>query len=314
MIFYYRGVIWFTLSLLISSTNDVFAKYLSLHLPVLQLLFLRFFLGTLSLVPFVCYYGIQSIKSYSPVMHIIRGIILTIAMFLWIKGLEISQIIIGTVISFTIPIITMILAVIYLKENLSKQLWIASIISLGGIILTLNPLNIIFNTQSFAFIFAAILFAVLDIINKKYIIRETMISMLFYSSFIATLITGMFSSYHFKIPNLYLVTYLFFIGIGNNLILYFLLKSFRAIRIVRVAPLRYLEFFFSLIWDYILFQYLPSANTCVGALIVVICSLYIVTNKVNNNRTNTTFLLSKSSEEKYKTVLFSSPIKFKDRK
>lgn len=47
------GIVWFTLSLFISAANDVLMKYLALNLSSFEVVFLRFFVSTLSLLPFI---------------------------------------------------------------------------------------------------------------------------------------------------------------------------------------------------------------------------------------------------------------------
>jgi S-adenosylmethionine uptake transporter len=54
---YYKGAAWFIISLIISSLNDVVAKYVSFNLPVWETVFFRFFFGTITLVPFILFYG-----------------------------------------------------------------------------------------------------------------------------------------------------------------------------------------------------------------------------------------------------------------
>ena len=101
---YFIGIIWFLLSLIISSFNDIVAKHLSSNISPLEISFYRFLFGTISLIPFIFYNGMISIKTSRPLFHFIRGLFLALAIFLWISGLKSSQVTIATIISFTIPI------------------------------------------------------------------------------------------------------------------------------------------------------------------------------------------------------------------
>ena len=166
---YYKGAAWFIISLIISSLNDVVAKYVSFNLPVWETVFFRFFFGTITLVPFILFYGKESIASSKPLVHLSRGIILTLAIYLWINGLNVTDVAVATIITFTMPIFVLILAATLLKEKVSIKLWVLSIIGLIGVVITLNPKGIEFNINSTYLIFAAGFFASLDIINKKYI-------------------------------------------------------------------------------------------------------------------------------------------------
>lgn len=276
---YFVGIIWFILSLIISSLNDTIARYLSNEINPLETAFFRFFFGALSLLPFIFLKGFKSIKTSKPSIHLIRGIFLSIAIFLWIKGLGSAQVATATIISFTIPIFILIMAPIFLKEQVSIKLWFFTIIGLIGIIVTLNPTHVNFNNDMILLVIAAVLFASLDIINKKYIVKETMLSMLFYSSIVTTIIALTTLLLNFSVwqnPSFRDLIYLLILGIGSNIILFCLLKSFHLIKVSNVAPFRYLELLISISLGYIIFGELPSNHTYVGALIIIPSSLYIV--------------------------------------
>ena len=276
---YFIGISWFILSLFISSMNDIIGKYVSASISPLETAFFRFLFGTLSLVPFILYGGLKSIKTSRPNLHFIRGLFLAIAIFLWIKGLSTSQVTTATIISFTIPIFILILAPIFLGEKVSLKLWVVTIIGLIGIIITLNPSDLNFNMDSLLFVVATVLFASLDIINKKYVIKESMLSMLFYSSLVTTIL-GLFPVVInwrvWQMPKATDLFYLMILGAGSNAILYCLLKAFRLVKASSVAPFRYLELLFSLGLGYIVFNDLPGYTTYIGALLIIPCSLYIV--------------------------------------
>jgi len=269
------GIGWFVLSLLVSSVNDILAKYLSSNLPTLEISFFRFFFGTLSLLPIIGFYGISSIKTRRFSIHFIRGFLLVIAISLWTYGLRYSQVTTATIISFTIPMFILIMAPLFLKEYVSNSLWMATILGMIGILITLNPKDVQFNAMSMMFIIAAMIFASLDIINKKYSIKESLLSMIFYSSLVTSLV-GMIPLYFQWVkPNGPDILCLILLGICSNLILFCLLKSFRLINASRVAPFRYLELIISIILAYLIFGDIPTQNMYLGSALIIPCALYV---------------------------------------
>ncbi|MBY0580645.1 MAG: DMT family transporter [Rickettsiales bacterium] len=281
---YYKGAAWFIISLIISSLNDVVAKYVSFNLPVWETVFFRFFFGTITLVPFILFYGKESIASSKPLVHLSRGIILTLAIYLWINGLNVTDVAVATIITFTMPIFVLILAATLLKEKVSIKLWVLSIIGLIGVVITLNPKGIEFNINSTYLIFAAGFFASLDIINKKYIIKESMLSMLFYSSLVTTIISMIPLIYNWKIPTFEDLFLLLILGSGSNAILFCLLKAYKIITVSSVAPLRYLELIFSIILGNIIFHEIPKNHLLLGAAIIIPSSFYIIRLYQNNDK------------------------------
>ena len=274
---YFIGIIWFLISLAISCINDIIAKYIYINnLSPLEISFYRFFFGTISLVPVIMYYRIKSIKTSHIKLHFLRGLLLSLAIYSWISGLKDSQVAVATTISFTIPIFVLILAPLILKESVPLKLWIVTFISLIGIYITISSSNINFTSSSYLFVIAAILFATLDVINKKYITKETMLCMLFYSSLFTTIILFIPLLKGFKIPTNRDIFYFIILGIGSNFILFCILKAFNAVKASVLAPLRYLELIFSITLGYLIFSDIPNYNMLIGALIIIPTSLYVI--------------------------------------
>ncbi|MDE5059380.1 EamA family transporter, partial [Wolbachia endosymbiont of Drosophila burlai] len=96
---YLLGVIWFILSLLSS-----ISKYLSLHLQSFEVIFFRFLFSTITLVPFMLYYGREAFKTSQISIQITRGVLLFVGITLWTYGLAIFPIVTATIISFSIPL------------------------------------------------------------------------------------------------------------------------------------------------------------------------------------------------------------------
>lgn len=272
---YLIGVAWFIASLMSSTANDVISKYTGANLHPFQVAFFRFFFSALSLVPFIIYYGKDSIKTSRPLVHFFRGFILFFGMTAWTYGLVSAPVTTATVISFSIPLFTLVLAVFFLNENIIWQRWFVTLLGFVGIIITVSPGAQDFNPAVLIFVISAVGFAGLDIINKKFIIKESMISMLFYSASITAALAAVPAFYYWQTPALTDVILLAILGASANLILFFILKAFALIDATAVAPYRYLELFFSTIVAYLVFGELPQENTLYGALVIIPSTLFI---------------------------------------
>lgn len=273
---YFIGVGWFILSLASSTLNDIISKYAGLRLHSFEIAFFRFFFSAITLLPFIWYYGRDTLKTSNPFIHIIRGILLFFGMASWTYGLTIAPITTGTVISFTIPLFTLVLALFFLNENIIWQRWVVNIIGFLGLVVALKPHAVDFNPEVLIFVSAALAFAMLDIINKKFVIKESMISMLFYSALITTILSAPMAAVYWQTPNMLELSLLFILGMSANLILFLLLKAFRLIEATASAPYRYFELIFSAIAAFLIFEEVPEQSTIYGALIILPSTLFIV--------------------------------------
>jgi S-adenosylmethionine uptake transporter len=223
------------------------------------------------------YQGRVSFQTHRSLLHVIRGVLLFVTISLWSHGVKEAPITTATIMSFTVPIFVLLLAPIFLKECVTWPMWMATLVSFGGIILVIQPTQGSFHSASILFVLAAALFGLLDIINKKYVTQEPMLCMLFYATLTATILL-IFPAMRAGtiIPTGHALLWLLALGIGSNLILYFLLKAFTLTSVSSLAPFRYLELLISMGGGYLLFQELPSRNSYLGAAIIVPCTLFIV--------------------------------------
>ncbi|MBS0236513.1 MAG: DMT family transporter [Proteobacteria bacterium] len=271
----YIGILWFLLSLICSNTNDIAAKLLVGALPVWEVAYLRFFFGALSLLPFLLLNGRASFATPRIGIHIIRGSLLFAAITMWTYGVSVAPLISVTTLSFTVPIFTLLLAPIFLKEKVGRALWCATIAGFAGALLVLNPAAFDFNPYSFILLMASFMFASLDVINKKYVLKETMLSMLFYSALVTTILAAPLAATVWVTPDAAQLAVLVLLGIGSNGILYCLLQAFTLMSASSLAPVRYLELLFSALTGYFFFHEIPSWSVYTGGPLIVASTLFI---------------------------------------
>ncbi|WP_253302183.1 DMT family transporter [Wolbachia endosymbiont of Psylliodes chrysocephala] len=273
---YLLGVIWFILSLFSSVANDTISKYLSLHLQSFEVIFFRFLFSTITLVPFMLYYGREAFKTSQISIQITRGVLLFVGITLWTYGLAIFPIVTATIISFSIPLFVILLAIPLLNENIIWQRWSVTVIGFVGIAITTKAYSEDFNPKIFIFIVSTLIFAILDILNKKLAIKESVINMLFYSALTTTIFSTVPLLFYWHLPSLLELVLLLILGINSNLILFFILKAFTLADATALAPYRYIELIISAIVTYVMFNELPDKSALYGILILIPSTLFIV--------------------------------------
>lgn len=281
---YLKAIVWFVLSLVVSCGNDVLVKYIGTHISPWQVAFFRCFFGTLTLLPLMLYHGQGVFKTDRLLMHGVRGGLLFVAIGLWSCGVQTAPITTATIISFTVPIFVLILAPIFLQERVTWLMWLATLIGFVGIVLVLQPDDGVLQASSALLVIAAMLFGMLDIINKKYVAQEPLLCMLFYSTLFATVFLALPALYASGLPMRYEWLWLLVLGIGSNLILYFLLQAFALARATALAPFRYLELLISMGMGYALFQELPNGTSYLGAAMIIPSTLLTVYYQDRNDK------------------------------
>ncbi len=272
---FFVSVAWFILSLVVSVSNDVLSKGLGSTMPAVQVAFFRFLFSTITLLPFMLYYGRSSFATQRPMVHVLRGSLLFFGITLWCYGLTVVPIAAATVINFTIPLFTLFLAALFLKERVGWNRWFATIVGFIGIYIVLSPGSVNFHSWSLMLLISSFMFAALDVINKKFVVKEGMLSMLFYSALITTILGIIPAWYVWQAPTLHDLMLLFALGAGANLILFLLLKAFSLVDASALVPFRYLEFIMSSIAGYLFFAEYPANEILLGAFVIIPASFFV---------------------------------------
>jgi S-adenosylmethionine uptake transporter len=270
-----RGVFWFILSLLVSSAGDVIMKELGVDMHPYQVVFLRFFFASLTLLPWL-YFNKNSFKTKRLPLHFIRGLFLFAGISFWCAGLNVVKISLATTINFTIPIFVAVLAVMFLKERFTLFRFIATVFGFIGVIVSMNVSSVDFNIVSLSLLISSFLFASLDVINKKFVTDETTISMLFYSNIFTSLLSFIPAILVWQPVSIKALLLLLVLGVVANLILYLILKAFELVDASGIAPYRYIELLFSSVFGYLFFKEVPDSNIIYGAVVIIIATLFVL--------------------------------------
>lgn len=135
----YRGISEIILSCFLLSIVVALVRHLNQNFHIFFIVMMRNFFGLIFLLP-------QFIKNRGTIfqtkniyLHVFRGGNGTISMFFWfyaVNSLPLSE---AVSLSFLTPIVTTIASMLFLKEKVSKNIFIASIISFIGVIIILRP-------------------------------------------------------------------------------------------------------------------------------------------------------------------------------
>ena len=159
---------------------DGISKLLANRFPFQEVIMGRFFFASLTMLPLLCIKKFRNdFKTKRLGIHFFRGALFCIALFLWVAGLQTTMIATTTLIGFTNYLFFIVLAYVFLKENVSMRSWVCSIISFLSLLFVVNIKELSWSSGSVILLISAFLFSLSDIINKKYASNETTIAMTF---------------------------------------------------------------------------------------------------------------------------------------
>jgi len=279
---YWVGVFFLLLSMCVSCMNDIICKFMGQRLDSFEIIFFRFFFGFITLLPFVFRDGLSIFKTNQLSINVIRGIFGAFSFFLCTYSVIKLPLVEVTTILWVIPLFQLVLSSIFLSERVFALRWIATLVGFIGLSfvtlynsgssISLNPLYIFP-------VGAALLFATQDIMIKKVVATEGRITMLLYFALIASTVSFVPMCFVWNTPTAHELAMLFLLGIGGNLIQYFIFKAFNATDVSALAPYRYIEFILSACFAFVFFREIPGLNVIIGAAILVPCTLFLAYNE-----------------------------------
>ena len=275
---YLQGVFWITIVALNSNMNDILMRLVGERLPSLEIAFFRFFFAVLTLLPVMLYHGKSAFYTQRLPLHGVRALLLFGAIACWVTGLTMVPLLVVSTLALTTNLFVLPMASVFLAERVGWQRTAATLAGfLGVFVMVYESSNaqgslsslVTLNNGTLFLIAAAMMFALSDIINKRFVGKEGTLPMMFYIALGTTLI-GAIPAYHvWVMPNAREIYLLLCLGAGANLILLFLLKAFKATDVSALSPFRYTELFTAGLFGFLLFGEVPSKWTLLGAAIII---------------------------------------------
>lgn len=214
--------------------------------------------------------------------HLWRGIVGTSAMILGFTSLAYLPLPEATAIGFAAPIITVILAAIFLGEKIRIYRLAAVLTGLVGVIIILLPrlstdtITAIATLGALAALGSAALRATALIFTRKLVVAEHTATIVFYFSAIAAFLGLLTLPFGWTIPPLRETIYLISSGIFGGVAQILLTNSYRYAPAGVIAPFDYTSMILALIVGYALFDEIPTATVLAGAALVMAAGIFII--------------------------------------
>ena len=213
--------------------------YASDSIHPLQIVYARFFFA-LIIVSLIVFFKRPGFKRPNFKLHLARSACGWTGVAILFSGVIFIPASDAVAITFLNPVFAMLLAVFVLKERFKINRWIATFISLLGMLVLLRP-TLDFESNLFAYLClaGAFIMGVEILLIKVLSEREPFLQILLINNFIATLIGIVPMIFFFKIPNLFQLMEL--IAIGGAMVLgqFFFLNAMKGTETTFIAPFFY---------------------------------------------------------------------------
>lgn len=134
-----RGFIWILLSSFAFVSMVLVVRHMSDDYNAGELAFWRALLGLLLLAPVLMRDGPTLYRTRQPGLHLFRNLLHFIGIAGWFFAISRINLSVGMALQFTIPLFTIVLAILFLREKVDPMRWVATAIGFAGVLIILRP-------------------------------------------------------------------------------------------------------------------------------------------------------------------------------
>ena len=272
------GIIFAILAYLSFSILDATQKTLILYHSVFQLLLVKyFFVLFLSLVESKRKNNLNFYKSKKIKLQIFRSLLSVIESGCFVLSFKYLSLADAHSVGSLAPVIVVALSAIFLKEKVSTKTWIAIFVGFVGVLIILRPTSSIFDPKALLPLLAAFVLGLYQVVTKKVSKHDTTETSLFYTSIIGIFVMSLLAS-NFWNP-ISSSSYILFliVGIFFSLGIYLQIIALSMANASIIQPFHYTLIFWAIIFGYIFYNDVPDLFTIVGAVIITLSGIFVLT-------------------------------------
>jgi len=272
------GIALVTLTTLMFASLDTSAKWLVLSLPVLQVVWMRFFSQVLFTVAvFTPTMGWGMFRVANLKLQCLRGLILALMTALNFLALQYLQLAETGAIQFSVPILIAVLSSWWLKEKLDVASWIAIWVGFAGVLVIIRPGSHTFHPAIFLSVMNAFLYAGFNMLTRRLASSENPVSTQLFSAAVSSVVLAPFAWSQWQTPEGVLTWVIIgligvFAGLGHLSVA----SAHRYASAAFLGPFLYQQILYMSLGGWLVFGQTPDQAVAFGAVIVVASGLFLL--------------------------------------
>ena len=272
------------LSVFFSAAMSVLIKLAQQDTNVFTAAFLRYFFGVMVLSPIFIKTKLNVFKTSHLKVHFLRVLINYPSMLLFFYGINFVTIEKANSLTFIVPFIATILAVIFLKEKIYVYRIFALFLGFIGMLIIIRPGMIEVSYGVYMILISSFLWAVMIIITKILSKDESAITILSYQYLLMFVISFVFALFNWQTPTQETVFYLFLAGLSGTIFHLTLYQAYKLVDVSLVQPYSFLVLVFASILGYFVFDEVPDIYTWIGTSIIFVGIIIISIREMQINK------------------------------
>lgn len=270
-----RGALWMSISAFIYACLYVVIRRLTDTVPIFELVFLRGVMGVALTLPWLYRAGPGALRTSRMGLYTSRVVMVYFGQLAWFYALANLPLSDATALIFTLPLFSVLLAGMLLREQVGIHQWLATVVGFAGALIIIRPGVITFSLAAAAALFTALTYAGGQVATKALTRTEDSNAVVFYMFALMALVGAAPAALVWVTPTWADLPWLLTFGILSVPAQHAVTRAFAAAPANVVVPFNFLKLPFvaaiALIW----FSELPDPLTWLGGAVIFASTYYI---------------------------------------
>ena len=268
-----QGALWMVGAAASLVVMALLIRFLTPKYNVLELIFLRSVVNLCLMIPWIARNGLASIKTERLTLHGLRNALLYTGNVAWFFAVTMVTLAELSALQFTMPIFTVVMAVIVLGERVDLPRIGVIVAGFAGTLIILRPDAITPGIGPFLVLTAALFYSASFVATKRLSATESGNRVVFYMSLFILVFSAVPAAFVWLTPDLGDLPLIVGLGVAGYSTHYCVTRSMAAADASFVVPFDFLRLPMSAAAGIVLFAEPLSVTTAIGA-VVIFCAAY----------------------------------------
>ena len=269
-----RGALWMIGAAMSLVAMAVLVRFLTPKYSVLELIFLRNVIVLVLMTPWIMRTGLHNLRTPRLAGHALRNAFLYSGNVAWFFGVTMVSLADLAALQFTMPLFTIIMAAIALREKIGVHRWSATAVGFLGALVIIRPGIIELDLGAIVVLIAAFMYSAAYIVTKKLASTESGNLVVFYMSVFIVAFAFIPAMVVWRTPDLIDAPALIMLGAMGYTTHFCVTRAMAAADASYVAPFDFLRLPMSAILGYVLFQEVSDPWVWAGAAVIFWAAYY----------------------------------------
>lgn len=254
------------------AVSDALAKYLTGFLPVIVIVWIRYFAFAIALLPLLRR-GRTVLRTRRAWLHLVRAIALVASASFFILGLRALPLAEATALAFASPLFVTVLSAWLLREQVDRVQWLVVTVGFFGVLVVMRPGTTAFQFAALYPLCSSLAWAIAVICTRKLTQHDGVDTTLLYSGLFGFLLLTLVALPQLVVPPPATVGIAVAMALVWSAAQWLSVNGYHRGDAAVLAPFSYTQLLWSTLIGIVAYRHVPDAATLAGIGTILVCGV-----------------------------------------